>query len=71
MTNYDKLITLPAHDLAKIINHIWYLGDLGEIEDVLAEHDDKTGIPFFGDNWIEDWLNAEYHELPEGGTKND
>lgn len=60
MTNLEKLRTLSAHDLAKVIGHIWCLGDLDEIDDVLAEHDDEKGWQTVLQDDLEEWLNEEY-----------
>lgn len=61
MTNIEKLRTLTAHDLAKVIGHIVTFGEEGEIDDILAEHDDsETGYKTYLQDELEDWLNEEY-----------
>ena len=59
MTNIEKLRTPTAHDLAKVIGHIWRLGDLDDIDDVLAEHDDANGWKTVLQDELEEWLNEE------------
>lgn len=61
MTNIEKLRTLNAHDLAKIIGHIVQFGEVGDIDDILAEHDDsETGYKSYLQDGIEVWLNEQY-----------